>query len=101
MQFVSIRFLLFAAATLLLYYATPRARRWWILLAASYAFYFLAGPEFVPFILWTTAVTYTTAVLMQRVTDRETAYLAADGAALEKPARKAYRARENGGGGGF
>lgn len=94
MQFVSIRFLLFAAATLLLYYATPRARRWWILLAASYAFYFLAGPEFVPFILWTTAVTYTTAVLMQRVTDRETAYLAADGAALEKPARKAYRARE-------
>ena len=77
MQFVSIRFLLFAAATLLLYYATPRARRWWILLAASYAFYFLAGPEFVPFILWTTAVTYTTAVLMQRVTDRETAYLAA------------------------
>lgn len=94
MQFVSVRFLLFAAATLLLYYATPRKRRWWILLAASYAFYFLAGPEFVPFILWTTAVTYATARLMQRVIDREAAYLAADGAALDKPARKVYRAGE-------
>lgn len=93
MQFVSLRFLLFAAATLVLYYATPRARRWWILLAASYGFYFLAGPGYVPFILWTTAVTYLTARLMQRVTDRENAYLAGDGAALDKPARKAYRAK--------
>ena len=94
MQFVSLRFLLFAAATLLLYYLTPRARRWWILLAASYVFYFLAGAAFLPFILWTTAVTYLTARLMQGVTDRENAYLAGDGAALDKPARKAFRAGE-------
>lgn len=93
MQFVSFRFLLFMAVTLALYYLTPRTRRWWILLAASVGFYCLAGLSFVPFLLWTTAVTYVTAVLMQRVTDRETAYLAGEGAALPKPERKAFRAK--------
>ena len=93
MQFVSFRFLLFMAVTLALYYLTHRTRRWWILLAASVGFYCLAGLSFVPFLLWTTAVTYVTAVLMQRVTDRENAYLAGEGAALPKQERKAFRAK--------
>lgn len=94
MQFVSIRFLAFAAATVLLYYLTPRRGRWIVLLAASYVFYLLAGPEYLPFILWTTAITYLTARLMQRVTDRENAFLAGSGSGMDKPARKAYRAGE-------
>lgn len=92
MQFVSLSFLLFAAATILLYRAVPRTRRWWVLLGASYVFYFLADPSYVPFILWTTAVTYATAVLMQRVTNRENAYFSGEGATLAKPERKAFRA---------
>lgn len=92
MQFVSFRFLLYMAVTLTLYYLMPRTKRWWILLAASCGFYCLAGLTFVPFLLWTTVVTYGTARLMQRVTDGETAYLAGDGAALPKPERKVFRA---------
>lgn len=94
MQFVSFRFLLFVAATLLLYRLAPRAKRWWVLLVASYVFYFLAGPAYLPFILWTTVVTYASARLMQRVTDCEERYLATAGAGLDKPARKAFRAKE-------
>lgn len=94
MQFVSIRFLVFAAATVLLYYLHPRRGRWRILLVASYGFYFLAGPRYLPFILWTTAVTYLTARLMQRVTDRENVFLAGAGSGMDKPARKTYRAGE-------
>lgn len=95
MQFVSVRFLLFAVLTVSVYYLMPRARRPWVLLGASYLFYFLAGAAYLPFILWTTVVTYLTAILMQRVTDRENAYLAeGEGASLDKAARKAFRAGE-------
>ncbi len=90
MQFVSLRFLIFATVTVLLYYVTPKARRWWILLVASYGFYCLAGIEYVPFLLFTTAVTYVSAVLMQRVTDKEKEYLAGEGATLSKKERKPY-----------
>ena len=92
MQFTSLRFLLFAALTLLFYFVVPKARQWWVLLAASYIFYLFAGPEFFPFLLYTTAVTYLTARIMQRMADSEDAYVTQNRDILEKSARKAYRA---------
>ena len=65
MQFVSLSFLLLVAITLLLYYTLPKRFQWGILLIASYVFYFFAGAECLLFILYTTAVTYLTAIWMQ------------------------------------
>jgi len=93
MQFTSFPFLLLIAVTLAVYYALPRARRWWCLLAASYIFYWFAGADCFVFILYTTAVTYLTAVGMQRMSDRERAYLEAHRES-PKEERKAYKARE-------
>ena len=51
MLFTSYGFLGFLAVLFLLYYIVPRKWQWALLLGASYGFYFLAGPEYVPYIL--------------------------------------------------
>ena len=94
MQFTSVSFLLFAALTLLLYFTVPKRGQWWVLLAASYVFYFFAGAEYLLFILYTTAVTYLTARLMQKRADAEEVTVAANREVWEKTERKAFRARE-------
>ena len=93
MQFTSFPFLLLVALSLVIYYRLPKARRWWCLLAASYVFYWFAGADCLAFMLYTTAVTYGTAVLMQKMTDRERAYLEAH-REDPKEAKKAFKARE-------
>ena len=93
MQFTSFPFLLLVAVSLAVYYALPKAYRWWSLLAASYVFYWFAGADCFVFILYTTAVTYLTAVGMQRMSDRERDYLEAH-REDPKEARKAYKAKE-------
>ena len=92
MQFTSLQFLLFASLTVLFYFVVPKSKQWWVLLAASYVFYLFAGLEFLPFLLYTTAVTYLTARLMQRMADAEDDYVAKNRDTLEKSERKAYRA---------
>lgn len=92
MSFTSLSFLLFLAVTVLLYYAVPKKRQWWVLLAASYVFYFFAGAEYLLFILYTTAVTYGTGILLGRKADAENAYVEANRETLSKEERKAYRA---------
>lgn len=94
MQFASVSFILFAAVTLALYYAVPTRRRWCVLLVASYFFYFCAGWKYLLFILYTTLVTYLTALVMQRRADAEEAYVREMRDRMEKAERKAYRARE-------
>ena len=94
MAFTSALFLVFAASTLLLYYTVPKRTQWCVLLAASYLFYFFAGAEYLLFILFTTAVTYMTARLMQARADREDAFVEANRASMDKAERKAYRAKE-------
>ena len=91
MQFVSLSFLLLLSGTLLAYYLLPKRTQWWVLLLASYVFYFFAGAECLIFILFTTAVTYLTALWLQKRADRETAYLTGEGASLSKEERKAFR----------
>ena len=94
MQFTSVSFILFAALTLFLYFTVPKRRQWWVLLAASYVFYFFAGAEYLLFILYTTALTYLTARLMQCRADAEEKSVAANREVWEKAERKAFRTRE-------
>ena len=94
MDFTSASFLLFASITLLLYYTVPKRGQWIVLLGASYLFYLLAGAEYLLFILYTTAVTYLCAFLMQRRADAEDAFVEANRETLSKAERKEFRAAE-------
>lgn len=94
MQFTSFAFILFAAITLLLYFTVMKKRQWWLLLAASYVFYFFVGAQYLIFILYTTAVTYLTAVWMQKRADAEERYVLENRDRMEKAERKTFRARE-------
>ena len=75
MLFTSYEFIGFAAILLLLYYLIPKKAQWCLLLSASYIFYFIAGPQFLPYILVTTLTVYSSALIMQRISDKQSAYL--------------------------
>ena len=68
MLFTSYGFLGFAAVLFLLYYLIPRRFQWELLLAASYLFYFIAGPSWLLYILVTTVTTYFAALRIERTT---------------------------------
>lgn len=92
MLFTSYEFLAFLAAVFLLYYLLPKKTQWIILLAASYLFYFLAGAEYLAFILTTTVSSYLVAMAMGRISERESAYIELHREQMDKDARKAYKA---------
>lgn len=94
MLFTSFAFLVFASVTAILYFTVPRRVQWCVLLLASYLFYLLAGPKYILFLLYTTAVTYLTARWMQARSDREDAFVDANREQMDKAARKSYRAKE-------
>lgn len=93
MLFTSYEFLAFLAAVFLLYYLLPKKCQWIVLLVSSYAFYALAGIEYLAFIAFTTVSSFIATRLMGRVTKREREYLAERGDTLDKDAKKAYKSR--------
>ena len=94
MLFTSFSFVLFAALTMLLYFTVPKRGQWGVLLVASLAFYTLSGEGYIIFILYTAAVTFITAHILQWKADREDAFVEANRETMEKSERKAYRAKE-------
>ncbi len=94
MLFTSFSFLIFAALTLLFYFLLPRRVQWVILLVSSLIFYLLSGWQYFGFLLYTAAVTYVTAVLLQKRSDAEDAFVELHRATMEKAERKAFRAAE-------
>ena len=58
MLFTSYEFFGFVVVLFLAYYLLPKQCQWPLLLAASYLFYAAAGPQFLPYLLATTAATY-------------------------------------------
>lgn len=70
MPFTSFRFLFFLAAVIFFYYIVPKKFQWAVLLVASYAFYLYSGIENVFFIIGTTLFTYFSALLMQKMRDK-------------------------------
>ncbi len=94
MHFTSLSFLLFASVTLLCYFLLPKKWQWGVLLLSSLTFYLLSDPSAFVFLLYTAAVTYLGARLLQSRIDREDAYVEANRDTLSKAARKAYRAAE-------
>lgn len=94
MLFTSYEFIGFAAILLLLYYLIPKKTQWCLLLVASYVFYFIAGPQFVPYILVTTLTVYSSALVMQRISDKQSAYLKEYKEVLTKEQKKEFKDKQ-------
>ena len=67
MVFNSFSFAVFLPIVFILYWIIPSKYRWGILLVSSYYFYMSWNAKYVLLILFTTAVSYTSAVAMERV----------------------------------
>jgi len=94
MLFTSYGFLGFAALLISVYYLVPRRCQWGLLLAASYLFYFIAGPGYVPYLLVTTVTTWLAGLLIGRNAGRQSAYLKEHKEDLSKDEKKAYKAAQ-------
>ncbi len=91
MLLTSYEFLGFLAVLLVLYYLVPRGFQWKLLLAASYLFYFVAGPLFPLYILVTTATTYLVSCRIEGIGRRQSVYLNENKGSLSKEEKKAYK----------
>lgn len=67
MSLVSNLFLLFVAAGLLIYYIVPHRFQWLVLLVFSYVYYVAGGLRYVFFLLFSTAVTWLAALLIEKL----------------------------------
>ena len=70
MIFNSAEFLIFYPLVLLLYFILPKKCKWPLLLAASYFFYMIWNPPLIFLILFTTAVSYVSAILIEKTESR-------------------------------
>ena len=93
MLFTSYAFLGFLATLFLLYYLVPGRFQWKLLLAASYLFYFAAGPAWLLYILATTVTTYFAALRIEDMGRRQKAYIKANKDQLSKEEKKVYKNR--------
>lgn len=75
MLFTSFEFIALIAISTLLYYLLPSRYQWKVLLLSSYLFYFIAGPQFLPFILMTTLSAYFLTIKIWEVKKQEKEYL--------------------------
>ncbi len=91
MLFTSYGFLGFMMMLLAAYYLIPRKYQWRLLLAASYIFYFMAGAEYVIYIMTTTLTTYFAAIMIGENTDRQKAYLGANKESMSKDEKRTYK----------
>ena len=71
MTFNSFQFLIFFPIVTLLYFFIPFRFRWMLLLAASYYFYMSWNPALVFLILFTTAVSYFSGILLEKYEDKK------------------------------
>lgn len=71
MTFNSIQFLIFFPVVTILHFVLPQRFRWIWLLAASYYFYMSWNPSLVFLILFTTAVSYGAALILERTESKK------------------------------
>lgn len=71
MSFVSIPFILLLAVVLLLYYILPLKIRWVMLLIASYIFYAYFNFYLIFLILFTTAISYLSGIIMTKCSSKK------------------------------
>lgn len=72
MLFNSLAFAVFLPVVFFLYWALPQKKRWIVLLISSYYFYMSWNVKYVVLILFTTAISYASAVLMEKYNKKST-----------------------------
>ena len=70
MIFNSAEFLVFYPLVLLFYFVLPKKLKWPLLLAASYFFYMIWNPPLIFLILFTTAVSYISAIIIEKTENK-------------------------------
>ena len=70
MNFNSLEYAAFLPIVFALYWALPHKFRWVLLLISSYYFYMSWNPRYVVLILFTTAVSYAAALLLEKYRNR-------------------------------
>lgn len=91
MFFTSYEFLGFIALLFLAYYLIPKKYQWQLLLVASYIFYYIAGAEYLIYILTTTLTTYFAARKIGQNAERQSAYLKEHKEEMSKEEKRAYK----------
>lgn len=91
MLFTSYQFLGFLAVLFVLYYIIPKQMQWGLLLAASYFFYWMAGPDYLIYILATTLTVYYAALKIEQNEQRQRAYLKIHKTELSKEEKRSYK----------
>lgn len=94
MLFTSYEFIGFIAVLFCVYYCVPKRLQWPLLLAASYLFYFIAGPEYLIYILVTTVTTFLAACLIEENSAHQNAYIKDHKAQLSKEDKKQFKKRQ-------
>ena len=82
MLFNSLSFVVFLPIVFVLFWILPPKRRWVLLFLASYYFYMSWNPKYVVLILFTTFVSYVSAILMEKTQEKKTKKLILAGAAV-------------------
>ena len=93
MLFTTGNFIFFMVIMLFLYYIIPRDKQWCLLLIGSYFFYACASPIYLIFLLFTTIVTYTAAIVIDKNYCLQAKYLETDGKNLSKEEKKIYKSK--------
>ncbi len=91
MLFTSYGFIAFTAILILLYYLAPKKCQWMLLLAASYLFYFFAGPEYLLYISATTVTVWLAACAIQARGDKTAAYVRENRETLTREEKKVWK----------
>lgn len=91
MLFTSYEFIGFLILLFALYYIIPKKGQWILLLVFSYLFYFLADPIYLIYIAITTVTVYLMGKQIEKLKDKQTAYLKENKETLDKEAKKKYK----------
>lgn len=91
MLFTSYEFIAFLALFFLLYYIVPKKCQYLLVLLFSYAFYYIANPVFLVYILITTVTVYLIALILQKNFDAQDLYIKEKKEELTREEKKKYK----------
>ncbi len=91
MLFTSYEFIGFFLAVFILYYLLPKKAQWPLLLVASYVFYFIAGADYLVYILTTTVTVYAGGLVLGSSNAKQSQYLKEHKKDLSREEKKAYK----------
>ena len=94
MFFTSYEFLGLITVLFILYYVIPGKYQWMLLLLASYFFYFVAGADYLIYILATTVTTWFAGCRIEQNVDRQRAWLKEHKSELSAEEKKEYKNRQ-------